>query len=292
MTIAAPSIFPFRHDWATPFQVARTYQTDVQQSANGTEVRVQLRATPAISTTMECVFGTEFEAGQLLAAWRSAGQPLRFYAPLWCDATDLTAAVTLGDGTINCDTTDRPFFVAGGYAMIFRDRTHAEVVRVNTVSTSSFTLTGTAANSYAKAGTRVVPCRIMWLSLPMDVTWHSPRVASATISFVDEKDQAGYALADPAVAPVASSIEICIHSHGDASTAFHASQNVWFAEAVVFDDADLPMPSAEVVWSVAAGSVTITPSINSRFARITPGGPGASIIATSGAAATPPFGAS
>jgi hypothetical protein len=257
----------------------------VQQSVSGAEVRVQLRSTPAIGTTMQCIFGSAFEAGKLLAAWRSAAQPLRFYAPLWCDAADLTEAVTAGDALLSLDTTDRPFFAAPGYVMLWRSETYAEVVSVNFVDDGLVQLDDPGVvNSYAVAGTRVVPCRIMWLSLPLDLTWQNSTIASTAISFVDEKDQVGYAIADSAVSPVAASVLIYQHSHSVATGDPHVSASVWFAEAVVFDDADLPMPSAEVVWSVPVGTVDVRPSINSRFARVHASTPSSEIAATCGSA--------
>lgn len=284
MTIAAPSIFPFRHDWAVPFQVTRTWKTDIQTTDQGKEVRVSLRSTPNISITMQVVTPDERNAGRLLATWRTATQPLRYYAPLWCDASELTTAITAGDSTIHCDTTTRPFFVDGGYAMVFQDEAHAEVVTIDTVSSSSFTLTGTAANSYPLVRTRVVPCRIMYLSMPIDVAWLGARVLSAPLSFVDEKAQAGYTLTDSADSPVADSILIYMHSHGMSG---HGGQvgnpRLYYAEAVVLDAGEIPIPDAPVDWS-STGTITVTPTPDGRRARVYADSSTTDITATSGSA--------
>jgi hypothetical protein len=233
---------------------------------------------------MQCIFGTTFEAGRLLALWRSAAQPLRFYAPLWCDATDLTADLAAGDAIVQLDTTTRPFFTAPGYAMLWRSESYAEVVTIEELDDTLVLLASGISQDYAAAGTRVIPCRIMWLSLPLDLTWQNSTIASVPISFVDEKDQAGYALADDADAPVAGSVAIYQHSHSVATGDPHVGATVWFAEAIVFDLAGLPMPSAEVAWSVPVGTVDVRPSINSRFARVLASTPSSEIAATCGAA--------
>jgi hypothetical protein len=196
----------------------------------------------------------------------------------------LTSAVTAGDGTINCDTTDRPFFVNGGYGMLFRDEEHAEIVTINTVSGSSFTLTGTVANNYAVGPTKVVPVRAMWLTLPVTVTWLNGRIAQANLSFVDQRDQAGLGLSGVDTTATPSSVLIYVHSHGIyGQSASGFVPFVAFVEAVVFDALDNPIPSADVTWTshVTSGtSVDVTPSSNSRLARVFVNGAGGNITAT------------
>jgi hypothetical protein len=265
-----PTLFPFRHDWGQPFKVTREWLTDVITANDGSETRVQLRANPNIAITMRVLFLTEMGAGRLLAQWRGATQPLRYYAPLWCDATDLTANVTGGDGTIICDTTDRPFFVNGGKAMLFRDEEHAEVVTIDTVSSSSFTLTGTAANSYTAFATRVVPVRPMWLNMPVTVTWLSGRIAQVDLSFVDQKDQAGLGLDGTDTTATATSLLVAAHDMGRVDDfAFALGQNPMYValEAMPFDALGVPLPAAPVAWSGTAGLV-ITVTTNPRFVRV------------------------
>jgi len=46
---------------------------------------------------------------RLLAQWRGATRPLRYYAPLWCDATDLATAVTeLGLTVVFTENSAKP----------------------------------------------------------------------------------------------------------------------------------------------------------------------------------------
>jgi hypothetical protein len=286
MTVNAPTIFPFRHDWSVPFKITREWKTDILTADDGLETRVQLRANPNLAVAMRVQFLTEMGAGRLLAQWRGSSQlqPLRYYAPLWCDATDLTTAVTAGDSTIHCDTTTRPLFVDDGYAMLFRSEESAEIVTIDTVSSASFTLTGTAAASYAIAGTRVVPCRPMWLTLPVSVTWLNGLIAEADLAFVDQKAQAGLGLDGTDTTATPASVQIYKHdwgTFGQGSTGF--VPYVLDVEAVVFDALGIPIPSAAVVWTSHVGSgtsIVVTPSSNSRFARVFVNAAGGNITAT------------
>lgn len=291
MTIAAPTLFAFRHDWGAPFRVTRSWQTDVQVANDGTEVRAQLRSSAAVACTFRALFRTEFGAGRLLATWRGAPQPLRYYVPMWCDASDLTAAVTAGDSTIACDTTDRPLFVDAGYAMLYRENVDAvdtsELVTIDTVSAASFTITGTAANDYAVAGTRVVPCRVMWLTLPVQVTWLSSQIFQADLTFTDEGAQAGYQLSGTDTTATEDSLVIYADAYnrtGNGQTG--AVPYTLFVEATVKDVLGIPLPSKAVTWTstVTSGtSITVTPAVNSRFARVYVDAAGGSITATCGA---------
>lgn len=288
MTIAAPSIFPFRHDWGVPFAVTRTWKTDIQTADQGNEIRVSLRSTPNISVKMQVITPDERNAGRLLATWRTATQPLRYYAPLWCDASDLTADVTAGDAIVSVDTTTRPFFSLGpdgiGYAMLFRDEAHAEVVSFDELDDSLILLTAGTVNGYSATNTRVIPCRIMYLSVPIDVAWLGARVVSAPLSFVEEKAQAGYGLDDSPATPVADSIEIYLHSHGSSG---HGGQvgnpRLYYAEAVVLDAGGIPVPDAPVAWS-STGTIDVIPTPDGHKARIFADSSTTHFTATSGSA--------
>ena len=280
MTIGDPTLFPFRHDWGEPFKVTREWRTDVETASDGSEVRVQLRANPNVSLQMRAIFPTGYGAGRLLAQWRSASQPLRYYAPLWCDATDLDTALVGGESSIACDTTDRPFFAADGFAMLYSETPQgvvtSELVIVDTLtSTTGFTITGAVANAYdAGAATRVVPCRIMWLTLPVTVTWLSPQIATVDLQFTDERDQAGYTLAAGDTTATPASLRI----YADAQGRTGEGQIGWvayeaFFEAVVEDALGIPIPFVSVEWTSTDNEppytgITITPSMNSRFARV------------------------
>lgn len=297
MTIASPTLFAFRHDWGAPFKVTRELRTDVQQANDGSEIRVQLRATPTVSMTMRALFLTEYGAGRLLAQWRGATQPLRYYAPLWCDATDLDTDLAGGESSIACDTTDRPFFVDSGFAMLYSENRNgvvtSELVTIDTLaSTTGFSITGTVTNAYtAGPSTRVVPCRIMWLQLPVDVTWLSNRLAQADLTFVEEVDQAAYALSDTSAAQVAASVVI-YYDNESRYGLNSVGMGIKFLEAMPFDADGLPLPNQPVTWSVTdlegntPPQITIVPSMNSRFAYLTTTTPSSTVTATCGSVST------
>lgn len=276
MTVQAASLFPFKHDWGEPFAVTREWKTDVLPSNDGSEVRVQLRANPNVSARMRCLFPTEMGAGRLLAQWRGAAQPLRYYAPLWCDVTDLTDAVTAGDAIIPLDTTTRPLFDLSpsgiGYAMLWRSEEFAEVVSYSFVDDTLIVLDAGTVNDYAVAGTRVVPVRPMWLQLPVTVTWLSGRIAQADLSFVDQKEQAGLGLSGVDTTATPASVTVYTHSlarTGEGVTGFVPYE--LFAEAVVKDALGIPLPSEAVTWTstVQSGTaINVVPASHTRFARV------------------------
>lgn len=278
MSIGDPALFPFRHDWSAPFKVTREWLTDVQTADDGTEVRASIRSAPHLKIAMRGVFLTEMGAGTLLAQWRGASQPLRYYAPLWCDATDLTTAVTAGDAIIECDTTTRPFFAIDaatnvGYAMLYREPVDqvatAEVITYETVDDGLLTLATGTTSSYAVAGTRVIPCRVMWLPMPQQVTWLSGRIATADISFVEEVAQAAYQITDTAGTATPASISISLDRR---AVSLDGVTKVCTARAIVEDADGVPLDASRlaIVWSkVQPGgtSVRIVPSINAEYAR-------------------------
>jgi hypothetical protein len=288
MTVQAPTIFPFRHDWGQPFKVSREWLTDIITANDGSENRVQLRANPNIAITMRCVFLTEMGAGRLLAQWRGATQPLRYYAPLWCDATDLTSAASAGNTTIFCDITDRPFLQqAPNYVMLWASEEHAEVVAMSGYTTGQLT-TAPIVGNYLAAATKVVPVRAMWLTLPVTVTWLNGRIAQADLSFVDQRDQAGLGLSGTDTTATVTSMTVFAHSMartGEGSTGY--VPYLLFVEAIPFDTLGIPIPSAPVTWTFTDNEpphtgITLTPSTNPRFARVLVSTPSGSITAHAG----------
>ncbi len=272
MTVAAPTLFPFRHDWGQPCKVTREWATDILTAEDGSETRVALRANPNIALSMQLLWPTEMGAGRLLAQWRQAARPLRYFAPLWCDATDLTVAVTAGDAIVQLDTTTRPLFGLSpsgiGYAMLWRSEEFAEVVSYHELDDSLIVLDAGTAKSYAVAGTRVIPVRPMWLTLPVTVTWLSGRIASVGVSFVDQREQAGLGLDGTAAAATPASIAVFAHSDNWVSAAAAVAVFPFFVflEAMPFDALGVPLPFAPVTWTSNA-DVEITPSTNPRFVR-------------------------
>lgn len=261
-----PSLFPFRHDWAAPFRVTRAAATDIQHAFDGSEVRVQLRDTPAISFAMHLQFLTEMGAGRLLATWRGASRPLLYYAPLWCDATELTSAVTAGASSIALTNTNRPFFdvpdSGTGYAMLWRSEENAEVVAFTASNSSSLTLSGTVVGNYAIAGTYVVPCRPMWLHLPVNLNWQAGRIASADLQFSDLRPQVAFGYEGASATPTVARVDVFKDTNLPETIDYET-----FAEAVAYDEADQPIPDATFTWESSNESIfTVTPDLSTKRA--------------------------
>lgn len=288
MTVNAPTVFPIRHDWAQPFKVTREWLTDVQTGKDGSEIRASLRSSPHITVQMHCQFLTEMGAGLLNALWRGASQPLRYYVPLWCDATELTSGISAGSSDIPCDTTDRPFLESGGLAMLVSEKPGtdtytAEVVTVDVITDDDFSIVGTTANNYSAGPTKVAPCRVMWLTMPQNVAWENGRIASADLTFVEEIPQAAYQLSESTGTFTPASVAIV--AFNPLTSIATGMAKIATLKAKVLDAAGMPGP-ATVVWSTSDAQITATPGFDTLTARAQKSstfGAGGSITATVGA---------
>lgn len=281
---ATPRYFPIRHDWAEPFRISRESLTDVEVADDGSEVRAQLRDTPNIAVAMRGVFPNERGAGGVLAAFRGATRPLLYFVPLWCDAADITGAVSIGAGSVACVTTTRPFLAGAERVMLWRDERTNEMIAVDSTTDSSVTFDGTTVNAYP-LGSRVVPLRPMWLTLPVPVTWRSEKIASIPLSFTDQKPQAAFGLDDAATTAVPASVKIFVHSGGATGEAFGGLATfLIFVEAIVYDASGIPIDGATGEWT-SDPDVTVFPLPDVRKARVLVENNGSlTITFTSGAA--------
>jgi hypothetical protein len=112
--------------------------TDVQRAVDGTEKRVALRKNPRQLYDLGFLRENNVERQRLenlLFDW----QARLFGLPVWTDAMYLSAAVGIGDSTINVDDTSYSDLRDSGLAIIWTDETDYEILNVDVVGASSFT---------------------------------------------------------------------------------------------------------------------------------------------------------
>ena len=251
-----PPVFLLAPNWSSPVELVSTWRTDVLQGEDGTEQRVSQRAASADRIRFGVSLMDQGEAGteRLILA---GGQDGRVLMPRWCDATALTAAVTIGATSIPCDTTDRAF-VAGGQVLLWRRQAQlAEVRLINAVSPTAIDITGDAATmAWAfPSDTLVVPVAPARLVLPLARTYVGGVLVDVKVDAEYEVEQ------PPALGPTASTaVTISIGLDEGASNIFRPGAFI-VAHAEVRDADDLEIPEAVVVWSVDDPTICTVQSV-------------------------------
>jgi hypothetical protein len=176
-------------DWAEGIEETHAFLTDVLTGYASGEQRIQLRTLPRKRLRTRLLFPTAAEASAFEAQlWTLGAAQARI--PFWMDATPLVTALAPTDTTIACDTTTRRF-ADGGLAMLWRTSgagdTEFEVVTIDTVSASSFTLDGAVAGTWAADGrTWVVPVVLGELEDAPEVVHLTSTVAAIELHLLTE----------------------------------------------------------------------------------------------------------
>lgn len=181
-------------DWANNLTETLSWLTDVQDAANGSQLRQPCREAPR----REWEFGVIAEGVErqimenALYDWSSRTWAL----PVWVDMTWLTAPIAAGTSVIALDTTGLDY-VEGGLVAFYRSAASFELAEILTLTTASITLKQPLANGWGK-GDRIVPVRTATLTdFPTLNRKHDERV-DAQVRFMAAEDCAW-----PAVAPAA-----------------------------------------------------------------------------------------
>ncbi len=151
------AIFSLYPNWDEGLIERYGYLTDVLAAYDDTEQRIQLRNEPIRGLAYK-VNTTEARENALLEALLWGWQHRVYGVPWWMDIVRLTQAITAGNTTVYCTTTDRDF-TAGGLVLIWKDAHAWEAFVIESVNGGQITITAPAQNSYAIAGTWVIPLR-------------------------------------------------------------------------------------------------------------------------------------
>lgn len=134
------------------------FATDILESYDGSEQRIQLRGAPRqrieFDVLTEGVDDTKLRG--LLFDWL----PRVFGLPVWWEMRRVTTAPSAGTDVIQVSTLNADFR-EGGLMMIYQDKDKYEVIGIASMDSSSITLDTDIANSYTRKAV-VIPVRTVY----------------------------------------------------------------------------------------------------------------------------------
>jgi hypothetical protein len=131
------------------------YLTDIIQSWNGSEQRISLREIPARALRFTATAPTQGAAQKMVTRMFVTGRFMTA-VPLWPDAIELSAPVSIGSYQIATDTDGRDF-VAGGLCILWRDADTWETFQIASVEAGHLHLTSPAEADWPLQGTLCIP---------------------------------------------------------------------------------------------------------------------------------------
>jgi len=177
-------VFSPAMDWSEPFREGMGWKSSVLTGYDGTEQRFSLRTVPRYSTSFR-VLTTTSQATRELENLIYGCQKHQYGVPWWPEASPLTSAASMGVKVLPLDTTHRPAFMVGAFALVWASQGSWEVVTIQSVAAGSISLESPTRQDWA-AGVRVVPLRrgrlLTDLSLDRPTNW----LTAATFSFACE----------------------------------------------------------------------------------------------------------
>ncbi|HNC58877.1 MAG TPA: hypothetical protein PLP33_25860 [Leptospiraceae bacterium] len=156
--------FPFLHDWVDGSLVERySFLTNVIESKSGKEQRIRLRKHPRRQIESK-VLTADSDDYQRNALQRMLFHNQTFFGmnktwliPVCADYEMLNYNVPSGTSTINVDTRYKDY-TDDGYVMLFNKYNDYEIVRIDSLTTSSITLVAATTKNW-NAGTTIAPMR-------------------------------------------------------------------------------------------------------------------------------------
>lgn len=155
--------FPYPPDWSDPPSESIEYPTQILETYDQHEQRIQLRAIPihrweyAPDPTQHRLM---IDSMRGLLGSGSAGM---VYAPMWHRAATANLAISVGDSSIWVTTEGRGF-KSGDYCYVWSPGKGLSTYQVSTVLSSAITIVGTTGYSYP-VGALVAPAPLAWIDL-------------------------------------------------------------------------------------------------------------------------------
>jgi len=172
--------WPFEPNLAEPIRQAYGYLTDILCAKDGTEQRVQLRATP--TGTIGFANLLEERDAQHANAILHGSQAHAFGVPLWGYREPLLAAIDLWATDVEVATLHIPHH-DGGLIIIWRNPYEWEVATIESVVVNRITVSSPLQSAWPAAGTWVVPIVVGRLSPSEAFRWETLRVGSTRLTF-------------------------------------------------------------------------------------------------------------
>ncbi len=156
------------------------YVTDVLEAFDGTEQRVQLRASP-LGTIAFSLLLEDLRDVQEMGAILYGNQARAFGVPRWPFLTLLTAPALTGQLELLCDTTHLPFEV-GGLCLVRSGPRTMEAHTIEAVAADRITLAFPLVADWA-IGAQVLPLVIGRLSTEEVFAWESLSIGALDLRF-------------------------------------------------------------------------------------------------------------
>jgi hypothetical protein len=131
------------------------YLTDVLQAWDGSEQRVGLRETPDRTLSFKSTMVSQRDVQNVVSRLLVTGR-FSVSVPLWPDAIELAAPVSVGDYEIYTDTVGRDFH-DGGLCILWKDSETWETFLIATVEADHIHLSAPATAAWPILGTLCIP---------------------------------------------------------------------------------------------------------------------------------------
>lgn len=174
-------VWPFMPNWREPITERLSWATVVLSSDSGSEQRFSSRLSPR--REFEALFHPMNEARTFFDLFISTLGGQEMMIPLWHDRHKLTSAITVGDDRIDCDTEYGEFSDGGMAILIGADPWSHEVVEIDTVDDTGFTLVNVTDFNWPE-GAVIHPLRRSRIDLQPDMNLLTDSVGEMTLRFV------------------------------------------------------------------------------------------------------------
>jgi hypothetical protein len=153
-------LFPIRPE--APLREHLIFDTKILTATDGTEQRIAKRKTPRSLFEMTIKHDNRRKMEMLLFDRQSK----IVATPAWHEPSFLTADVSIGDFTVNVNTTAYANFYVGGHAIIFQDQYTYDALRIDSMTATSLTFDTASATAYASSNKKihVMPLMTGWMN--------------------------------------------------------------------------------------------------------------------------------
>ena len=153
-------LLPIRPE--TPMREHLIFDTKILEATDGTEQRIAMRKTPRSMFEMTIKHDNRRMMEMLLFDRQSKVVA----CPAWHEPSYLTSDVTVGDYTVNVNTTDYANFYVGGHAIILQDEWTYDALQIASMTATSLTFDSPAATAYSSKNKKihVMPLMTAWMN--------------------------------------------------------------------------------------------------------------------------------
>lgn len=162
-----------------PMNETLEWATDILESYDGSEQRIELRGAPRQRIEFDVLTDgiDDTKLRGLLFDWL----PRVFGLPIWWEMRRVTSAPTAGDGTINVSTLNGDFR-EGGLMMIYQDKDKYEVIGITSMDSTSIKLDTDLTNSYTRKAV-VIPVRTAYAAPNANRSVTTTNLARTSVAF-------------------------------------------------------------------------------------------------------------